>query len=194
MNKEWKLGLREPIYDGFYKVSRCHFTHTLFAGGWSQTIDRELLERGNVAAVLPYDPKLDRVVLVEQFRIGAMNDQDPWLTEVIAGMIEPGESPEEMVIREAEEEAGLKLEKLIPVSRYFSSPGSSTEEVFLYAALTDLSEAGGLHGLAEEGEDIRVINIPAEEATTRFIAGELRNALTVIAMQWFMAHRDELRS
>lgn len=193
MSKEWKMLDRQSVHNGFYKVDLCHFEHSLYRGGKTGVVERELLERGNVAAVLPYDPQDDSVVLVEQFRIGAMNQSDPWLTEVIAGMVEPGESPEEMVRREAREEAGLEVDELIPIAHYLSSPGSSTEEVFLYATVTDLSDAGGYHGLEEENEDIRVIKIKADEAIALFDSGVIKNALSVIAMQWFKANVEMMR-
>ncbi len=192
MKKEWKLNQREEIYDGFYKLSRMHFQHTLFKGGWSESIDRELLERGNVAALLPYDPATDTVVLVEQFRVGSAANGNPWLTEVIAGMVEPGESPDEMVRREAREEAGLEVAELLPVCQYYSSPGSSTEQVFIYASLLDLSQAGGLYGLEEEGEDIRVVKVSAPEAIELLDSGVICNALSVIAMQWFKLNHASL--
>ena len=184
---------RKPVHDGFYKVHLCHFEHSLYRGGKTGVVERELLERGDVAAVLPYDPSDDSVVLVEQFRIGAMNQDDPWLTEVIAGMVEKGESPEEMVRREAKEEAGLDVDKLIPIAHYLSSPGSSTEEVFLYATIADLSSAGGYHGLEEENEDIRVLKVSADEAIRLFDTGVIKNALSVIAMQWLKANIADLR-
>lgn len=194
MNKDWELLKKDTIHEGWFRVYRYHFKHTLFAGGWTGEIDREVFQRGDVAAVLPYDPKLDRVVLVEQFRIGAMNDKEsPWLVETIAGMIEPGEEPEEMVRREGKEEAGLTLGELIPVRKYYASPGGGTEEVHVYCALTDLSEAGGFHGLEAENEDIRVINCSADEALQMLEDGTIRNAISIIAMQWFAVNRDRLR-
>lgn len=185
---------QKPVHQGFYTVHLCHFEHSLYQGGKTGPVERELLERGNVAAVLPYDPADDSVVLVEQFRIGAMNHDNPWLTEVIAGMVEKGESPEEMVRREAKEEAGLDVNELLPIAHYLSSPGSSTEEVYLYAAITDLSSAGGYHGLEEENEDIRVIKLSADEAIKLFDTGVVKNALSVIAMQWFKANLQNLRA
>ena len=193
MTNSWKMLDRKPVHEGFYKVHLCHFEHSLFQGGKTGPVERELLERGNVAAVLPYDPTDDSVVLVEQFRIGAMNHDNPWLTEVIAGMVEQGESPEEMVRREAREEAGLEVNDLIPIAQYLSSPGSSTEEVYLYATIADLSTAGGYHGLEEENEDIRVLKVSADEAIRLFDTGVIKNALSVIAMMWFKANLDGLR-
>jgi len=195
ITREWRSFGFETVYEGWFRIARHEFEHTLFAGGRSGRIDREVFNRGDVAAVLPYDPVSDRVVLIEQFRIGAMNDEkSPWLVEVIAGMIEPGEEPEAMVHREAKEEAGLVLGNLLPIRSYYASPGGSTERVHLYCALTDLSEAGGLHGLAEEDEDIRVINCSADEAIALLDDGTIRNAISIIALQWFYLHREKLRA
>ncbi len=194
MKKEWKELRRETLHQGWFRIFRYHFSHTLFSGGWTGEVDREVFERGNVAAVLPYDPVNDSVVLVEQFRIGAMHNADgPWLTEIIAGMIEPGEQPPEVVVREAKEEAGLTLGEVIPVRRYYASPGGSTEEVFLYCALCNLSAAGGIFGLADEDEDIRVIQCSADEAIGMLDNGIIRNAISIIALQWFKANRESLR-
>ncbi|MBX2885262.1 MAG: NUDIX domain-containing protein [Granulosicoccus sp.] len=193
--KSWQLLDRETLHDGWFRIHRLRFEHSLFAGGKTGEVEREVFERGHVAAVLPYDPVSDRVALIEQFRIGALHDeQDPWLVEVIAGMIEPGEEPEDMVRREAREEAGLELQSLIPIRRYYASPGGSTEVVHLYCALTDLSEVGGLYGLDEEDEDIRVLNLSADDAIVLLDDGTVRNAISVIALQWFCLNREALKA
>ncbi len=194
MNRHWKILERKLVYQGFFNIELCHFEHELYAGGKTSAVERELFSRGNVAAVLPYDPTHDSVVLVEQFRLGAMNRTHPWLTEVIAGMVEPGEEPMEMVHREAKEEAGLTLGDLFPIANYLASPGNTTEEVFIYGSLTDLSGAGGHYGLAEENEDIRVLHVGADEAIAMLDNGTICNALSVIAMQWFKANIESLRS
>ena len=157
MKNQWRMLSSKPVYKGFNSIDLCEIEHSLYEGGDSGPVKRELIDRGNVAAVLPYDLRDDSVVLVEQFRIGAINRQSPWLTEVIAGMVEEGESPEEMALREAREEAGLTLEKVFPIAHYLSSPGNTAEEVFIYGSVTDLSDAGGFHGVEGEHEDIRVI-------------------------------------
>jgi len=181
------------VYDGFYKVELCEIEHSLFQGGTTNPMKRELLYRGNVAAVLPYDKKDDSVVLIEQFRIGATKQEDPWLIEVIAGMVETGESPEAMVYREAEEEAGLSLDNLSLITTYLASPGMTTEEVFIYSSQTDLTDAGGYFGLETENEDIRVLKMKADEAIELFDKGVIRNAISVIAMLWLKLNIDQLR-
>lgn len=190
-NRDWNIKSTELVYEGFYKIEKLHFKHALFNGGSSGLIDREQFVRGNVVGVLVHDPKLDKVALVEQFRIGARNKQDhPWLMEVIAGMIEPGEIPEEVAVRESYEEAGLRLTSIKEVMKYLASPGSTTEEVHIYYAQADLSEASGVFGLDEEGEDILLHVVSADEAVQMLDNGKICNAISIIAMQWFRHFRS----
>ena len=185
-NRHWSLERRETVYQGFYRVDRLEFKHSLHQGGESPLIDREQFVRGNVVGVLPYDPVSDKVLLVEQFRIGAMHqDTGPWLMEIVAGMIDTDETPAEVAIREAQEEAGLELADLKLISHYLASPGASTEEVFLYFAETDLSDAGGVFGLENEDEDILTHVVSATDAINMLQTREIRNALSIIALQWF---------
>jgi len=189
----WAVLSRKSVYRGFYQMDTVEFQHQLFAGGHTGTIKREMFVRGNVAGLLAYDPAADCVALIEQFRIGAVNlGPDPWLFEIIAGMIDTDDSPEQTAIREAREEAGLNIESAELVSHYLASPGVSTEEVFIYYAETDLQDVGGLHGLAAEGEDIRVSVVPAEEAFEMVKSRKIKNALSVIALQWLQLKRAGL--
>jgi len=182
--RDWVIERRETVYSGFYQIDRVHFKHTFHQGGWTQSLQRELFVRGNVVAVLPYDPSTDKVVLVEQFRIGAMHQKpDPWL------LIEPNETPEEVAVRESREEAGLQLEQVELISHYLASPGATTEEVFIYFAETDLSQAGGVFGLAHEDEDIQVHVVSAEEAIGMLDSRKVRNAISVVALQWLQYYR-----
>jgi ADP-ribose pyrophosphatase len=188
--KEWTLASRETVFKGYYQVDKLRFHHSLFNGGTSELIDREMFVRGNVAAVLAYDPKSDSIALVEQFRIGAMNQPDnPWLLEVIAGMIEKGEEPEEVAIRESKEEAGLNLTEVQLIRRYLASPGCTPEEVFIYYAETDLSQVQGVHGLEAEGEDIQVHVMSADDAIQMLDEGIIKNSISIIALQWFQYQR-----
>lgn len=193
-NQQWQLVDQSTVYDGWFKIRKVRFVHALFDGGMSDMVEHEMFERGHIAALLPYDPVHDTVLLVEQFRIGACHQPDgPWLTEIVAGMIEPGESAEDMARREAVEEAGITVDTLIPVRRYLASPGGSTEEVSIFCALLDLSEAGGTHGLADEQEDIRVKVCSADKAITMLESGDIKNATSIIALQWFAMNRSSLR-
>lgn len=181
-------------YQGFFKINEYVFKHALFAGGQSEEVAREILERGNAVAVLPYDPVLDQIVFIEQIRIGAMaTKSSPWLLEAVAGMIDKDESKEQVAIREAKEEAGLDIKKLIPMTSYLSSPGGTTERLYLYLGLVDSRGAGGIHGLAEEQEDIKVRVMSYDEAITLLNEGEIDNAATVICLQWLALNRDKHR-
>ena len=158
-------------------------------------LTREILERGRVAAVLPVDPVRDRVVLIEQFRPGAWAaDRDPWLVECVAGVIEPGETPEELARREALEEAGCVVTDLVPIATFLTSPGATTETVRLFCGRVDSEGVGGLHGLAGEGEDIRVTAMPVEDAVALLDEGRIVNAKTIIALQWIARHYDSLKT
>ena len=157
-------------------------------------LTRELLDRGHAVAVLPYDPVRDEVVLIEQFRIGAGNDPSgPWMIEIIAGLQEQDESADEVIHREAQEEAGCKISDLIPLHHYYSSPGSSNEQIHIYFARTETDGLGGIHGIDEEGEDIRVHVVSSETAFNWLDQGRLDSALPIIALQWFRLNRDRIR-
>ena len=192
-NHDVEIESVENVYQGFFKIQAYHFKHALFAGGVSQTIRREILERGHAVAVLPYDPKTDSVLLIEQIRIGAMaTKSSPWLLECIAGMAEGSTDYEHVVRKEAHEEAGLHLDKLHFMMSYLSSPGGTTERLYLYLAETDLSEAGGVYGLESEGEDIKTHVLTYDEAITRLNSGEIDNAATVISLQWLAINKAKV--
>lgn len=176
---------KENLYKGFFKCNKYTLKHKLFAGGWSVEMQREFFERGHAAALLPYDVKNDQVVLLEQFRLGAMDSkQSPWLFELVAGMIEEGEVSSDVVKREALEEAGLTIKSCQFITNFLVSPGGTTEQIDLYVANVDSSLASGLHGLEEEGEDIRVHVLPRETAYQWVVDGKVNNATTIIALQW----------
>lgn len=179
-------------YRGFFKLLRLRLRHRLFAGGWSEEVTRELFERGHAAAVLPYDSIRDEIILVEQFRVGAVFDAgSPWLLEVVAGIVEEGESAEDVVRREAQEEAGLTLTKLTPISSYYPSPGGCSERISLFLGEVDTSLAPTHGGLSSESEDIRVHRVARSQAMQWLAAGKLDNASTIIALQWLALKRHE---
>ncbi|MBL8704739.1 MAG: ADP-ribose diphosphatase [Rhodospirillales bacterium] len=185
---------QKTVFQGYFRIDRYRLRHKLFAGGWSGEVMREIFERGHAAAVLPYDPVRDTVALVEQFRIGALSaGRDPWMIEVVAGIIDAGETPEEVVRREAIEESGVTLTALAPMLTFLASPGGTSETCALYCGRADLSQAGGIHGLPEEHEDIRVLVLPADEALALLAHGKVENATAVIALQWLALNRDRLR-
>jgi len=168
MAKDIEILDKSEQYKGYFRINRYRLRHRLYAGGWSGELQRELFERGHAVGVLPYDPAADSVVLIEQFRIGALvAGMGPWLTEVVAGIIEEGEAPEEVARRETREEAGIEVMDLMPICRYLVSPGGSSESVILFCGRVDSRGAGGIHGLAAEHEDIKVDVVPYAEAMRR---------------------------
>ena len=187
---------RENGYQGFYQLDRVFLRHELFAGGMSREISREVFVRHDAVCVLPYDPVRDEVVLIEQFRVGALGKIDnPWLIELVAGLIdkEGEDDPEDIAHREGEEEAGLTFSALWPITRYFPSPGGSTEFVHVFLGRCDSTHAGGLHGLDEEAEDIRVTKWAYEDALQAVRDGRISNAASIIALQWLALNRAEVR-
>ncbi len=183
-----------PLHKGFLSVSSYRLRHPLFAGGMSQEIEREVMLRGKAAGLLAYDPKRQEIVLVEQFRIGAYICGDkPWLLELVAGIEEPGESLETLVKREAVEEAGIQVcGELLKICDYMVSPGGTSEKISLYCGEVDSSDAGGIHGLAHEGEDIRVHVLSVSDAFAAVRQGRIDNAATIIALQWLELNHESV--
>ncbi len=185
----------ETLFQGFFRLEGFTLRHRLHAGGWSGAVERELFVRGPVAGVLLYDPKLDAVVLIEQFRMGAFGAGcRPWLVEIVAGIIDPGETAEETVRREAVEEAGVAFSDLVPITSYLTSPGACSEIAHLFCGRVDASHAGGIHGIGAEHEDIRVVALPAAEAFARRRKNdEIRDSITINALLWLELEQEALR-
>ncbi len=195
MDYRYELLDKRCCHQGFFTVNRYRLRHRLFAGGWSPPIEREVLERGHAAGLIPYDPVSDEVVMIEQFRPGALEAPDgPWMLEFVAGILEPGESAEEVAARECLEEAGLEVRELVPVCEYVLSPGGCSERLALYCGWVDSTVAGGIFGLPEEGEDIRAFVLPRGEAIELLDSGHLLSATTVIGLQWLALHHRRLRA
>ena len=191
---KWSVIKKESLYSGFFKLSGIQLQHELFAGGQSQVLRRELIDRGQAVAVLPYDPGSDEIVLVEQFRIGAEEDETgPWVIEIIAGYQESGESAEDVVHREAYEEAGCKVTDLLSMYKYYSSPGGSNEQIHIFLGRTESTHINGIHGLDEEGEDIKVHVISSQQAFDWLDSGKIDSAAPIIALQWFRINRERIR-
>ncbi len=191
---EYEIIERETPFQGYFRIDKYKLRHRCFDGGWTEPFHREVFERGHAAVVLPYDPVRDEVVLQEQFRIGAIEAPgSPWLLEIVAGIIDAGEIVEEVVRREAREEAGLELQDLVHVQDYLVSPGGTSERVSLFVGRTDSSKAGGVHGLAEEAEDIRVCVLSFEAAMAELRDRPISAASIIIAMQWLALNREVLR-
>ena len=186
---------RETLYEGFFRLEKMALRHRLFEGGWSKTMHREVHCRHDAVGVLLYDPARDALVLVEQFRAGAVNDPvSPWKLELVAGLVDKDESLEEVARRESLEEAGCEVGPLTLIHTYYPSPGACNERVTLFCGLVDTQGIGGIHGLDEEHEDIRVHVVAFPTAWELLAQGRLDNAMCLIGLHWLNGQRASLRA
>lgn len=186
---------KRVLYKGFFSLLEYRFQYRKFDGSLSNTVSREILERGHAVVLLAYDVKLDQVVLIEQIRIAAIEtQQSPWILELIAGMVDhEGESLEEVARREAKEEAGIDIGRCKPIINYLASPGGLTEQLHIFVGETDATKAKGIHGLADENEDIKVHVVTREQAYQWVESGLINNAASIIALQWLQLNYQTLR-
>lgn len=194
MKKQFEIINKDIVYSGFYQMEKYYLKHTLFGGGWSGEFSRELFRRSNCVAVLLYDPDADKVVLIEQFRIGAAaNPERAWLVEIVAGAIDEGETAEQVAYRESKEEAGCDILELKLITRFYTTPGGSSEQISLFYGKVDSTQIGGIHGLDHEDEDILVSTVSFDEAYRMLEAGKIESGIPIIAIQWLALHRQALR-
>ncbi|UWQ20313.1 NUDIX domain-containing protein [Jannaschia sp. W003] len=189
----------EPVHDGFISMETMRFRFPRFGGGLSDTVERDVVISPDAATLLPYDPRRDRVLLVEQVRAGAvaLGDPQPWLLEPVAGIVDAGETAEAAAIRETWEEAGLRVapDALHLVARYYPTPGFLAQVIWSYVARCDLpNDAGGLGGLASESEDIRVHVLSFDALMEMVRSGEAAAAPLILSAQWLARHRASLRA
>lgn len=188
------LHKEELLHDEYFQIKRVTLSHPTYSGKTIGPFTREIFERGHAVICLPYDPVRDEVVLIEQFRPGPFvhgNDRC-WLIESVAGIIEDGETAEEVAIRETLEEAGCEITKLYDAGFYYPTSGASTESMKCFVGLCDTSDVGGLHGLEEESEDIRAFSYPFEAALDACQAGEFQNMSLVVMLQWLALNKSKL--
>ncbi|KAA1188352.1 NUDIX domain-containing protein [Pseudohalioglobus sediminis] len=184
----------ETVFQGYFSIRRVKVQYRAFGGGWVEPQVREIFERGDAVGVLPYDAETDSLVLIEQFRPGAMRDgQSPWMLELIAGIVEPGESSEDVVHRETMEEAGCRVDELLPIATVLPSAGACTEKVSLFCGRVAGDVAGGVHGLAEEGENILVHQVPVADALALLEQDRIPNGHTLISLLWLQNNLDRVR-
>ncbi len=194
MDKQFEVLNKETVYQGFFRVEKYRLKHTMFGGGWSSEITRELFRRGSCVAVLLYDPDADKVVLIEQFRVGAiLNPDKAWLVEIVAGAIEEGETAEEVAYRESLEEAGCAIQQLMVIYEFYTTPGGSSESITVFCGKVDSTQVGGIHGLDHEDEDILVRAVDFDEVYLMLENGEIDSATPIIAIQWLALNRQKLR-
>lgn len=189
-------------YDGVFRVERWRLRHRRFDGGWTPPIEREIFQRGHAVAVILYDPEHDALLLIEQFRIGALaagkapeteGEINPWLIEIVAGIIDDQENAEAVARRESREEAGVTVTALEKIGRFLLTPGVCSETIALYCGRVAAPPIGGIHGLPHEHEDIKVHVVPCVEAFTWLDEGRIVNATALVGLLWFRLNRDHIR-
>ena len=194
MKKEFEILGKEIVYPGFFRMEKYRLKHTLFNGGWSPEISREVFVRGSCVAVLLYDPQTDQVILIEQVRAGAIYHPDrAWLVEIVAGAIEEGETAVEVAYRESLEEAGCEIQELIVINEFYTTPGCSAERITLFCGKVDSTQIGGIHGLDHEDEDILVRAVDFKDAYVMLENNEIESAIPIIALQWLALNKDKLQ-
>lgn len=187
---DYEIVARETGYDGFFRLDRLSVRFRRYDGGWSE-ITREVLERGHTVGVLLYDRARDKVVLVEQFRAPAVDAPGgPWLIETVAGIIEEGETPEDVARRETAEETSLAVGAIERIGAFMLSPGGASEFITLYLGRVDSRDAGGVHGI--DDEDIRSVVMDTDDALAAVADGRIVAANAVIALQWLALNRARL--
>ena len=190
----------ETVWDGRFPLHVIKFRQRRFDGIFSGTRTWEMLSRGKAAAILPYDPVADRVVVIEQFRLPAFAaGLDPVMVELAAGLVDGDETPDQTILRESREEMGLEVESLEKIGDFLLTPGGCDELCSLFAGRVRLGAIGsdgllGVGGLASEQEDIRVRALPSDEVIARALAGEYPNSVASLGLLWFAARRDYLRA
>ena len=194
MNYQFEVLDKTIGYSGFFRMEKYRLRHELYSGAWSPEITRECLERGHAVAVLPYDPERDQIVLLEQFRVGALDfPGGPWLLEIVAGIMDdPEETPEDVARRETVEEAGCELLDLIPICHYLVSPGGTSESITLFCGRVNAAQVGGIRGVVDEHEDIRLHVVSRSEALDLLDSGRINSAAPIIALQWLKLHHSKL--
>jgi ADP-ribose pyrophosphatase len=178
------------------RVDVYRFHNRMFSGEWGGERMYDVIRRGAAVVVLLYDPDREAIVLVEQFRLPPLlAGYSPWIVETVAGLVDrENETHEEVARRETAEEAGVEvIGELVPIQRYVPMPGNSDETITLYCGRVDSSRAGGVYGVPEEHEDIRVVVKPLAELEAMLDAGQIETGHTLICLYWLLRHRDELR-
>ena len=186
MSSKFKILNKKNIHNGFFKMNEITLKYKKYDGSWSNEIKRELFGGAQVSAVLPYDPVNKKIVLIQQFRPGTISrDSNNYLDEIVAGIIDPGETPKDTAIRECLEETGCKVKNLRSIQGYFPAPGSSESFYHLFLAEVIAPNKEAIRGLENENEDILVKSYTFEQVKEKMEKNEILNGLTLIALQWF---------
>ena len=186
MKPRFKIINKKNLYKGFFQMNELSFIHQKYDGTWSNEIKREVFSGAQVATLLPYDPIKKAIVLIQQFRAGIIFRHDEsYLYEIVAGIIDENEKPEQTALRECFEETGCKVKKIIPVQSYFPAPGSSESFYHLYLGEIESFNGSRIKGLENENEDILVSSFKVDKVKKMLDNNAILNGLTLIALQWF---------
>ena len=186
MKLKYKIINKKNLYSGFFSLNKYEFIHEKHNGEWTDTVGREIFSGAHVSTLLPYDPIKKEIILIQQFRAGVLSRYDEdYLYEIVAGMIDEGENPEETAARECFEETGCKVEKIYPIQSYFPAPGSSESYYHLYLGEVKAFDGERIRGLEKENEDILVKSFKIEEVRKMLKEKKINNGLTLLALQWF---------
>lgn len=189
--KRVEIEKKKRLFDDFFKIDEAYVRYEKFNGRMTEPVRRLNFERSDAAALLVFNRDTRKLVLVEQFRYPAYEKGGGWLIEVMAGIVDNGENPEDTVRREALEEIGFQVDELTPIATVFLSPGGSSERAFLYfAEVENDNRVSGGGGLASEHEDIRILELSPREIADALTAGKIIDAKTLIALMWFRSIRD----
>ncbi len=192
MSSKFKIVSKKNLYDGFFKMNEIVLKYKKYDGTWTNSISRELFGGAQVSAVLPYDPLKKEIILIQQFRPGTISKNlDNYLIEIVAGIIDEGETPEDAAKRECFEETGCVIKKLIPIQGYFPAPGSSESFYHLFLGETETFSGTRIMGLENENEDIKVQSFKSSKVREIMQKGKILNGLTLIALQWFFLNIKE---
>ena len=186
MKLKYKIINKKNLYSGFFSMNKYEFIHQKHNGEWTSKVEREIFEGVHVSSLLPYDPIKKEIILIQQFRAGVLSRYDKnYLYEVVAGIIDEGENPEETAIRECLEETGCVVKKILPIQTYFPSPGSSESYYHIYLGEVNSFDGERIRGLEKENEDILVKSYKIDEVRQMLKEKKIINGLTLIALQWF---------
>ncbi len=186
MKLKYKIINKKNLYSGFFNVNKYQFIHKKHNGDWSGTVEREIFSGAHVSTLLPYDPIKKEIILIQQFRAGVLSRYDKdYLYEIVAGIIDKGEKPEETAMRECFEETGCEVKKILPIQTYFPAPGSSESYYHLYLGEINSFNGNRITGLESENEDILVKSYKVNDVRNMLKKKKIMNGLTLIALQWF---------
>ena len=186
MKLKYKIINKKNLYSGFFSLNKYEFVHKKHNGEWTNTVEREVFSGAHVSTLLPYDPIKQEIILIQQFRAGVLSRYDEdHLYEIVAGIIDEGENPEDTAVRECFEETGCEVKKIHPIQSYFPAPGSSESYYHLYLGEIQAFDGERIRGLENENEDILVRSFKIDEVRQMLKEKKIINVLTLIALQWF---------